>query len=124
VSLMVLIASLLGLSAMLLASMRERENELRILRMIGAKPIFIFGLIQMEALLMTALGIALAIIGLGVLISWGNALLAETFGMMLGYHFLTLENCTLLGLILLGALLVSFLPGLSAYQASLGLRKN
>ncbi|MFT7371339.1 MAG: putative ABC transport system permease protein [Oleiphilaceae bacterium] len=120
VSLMVLIASLLGLSAMLLASMRERENELRVLRTIGANPLFIFGLIQMEALLITLLAIALSILGLYGLISWGNTLLSETFGMMLGYHFLTLDNYALLGLVLLGALLVSFLPGLSAYRKSLG----
>ena len=124
VSLMVLIASLLGLSAMLLASMRERENELRILRTIGAKPLFIFGLIQMEAVLITLSAIVLAVCGLLGLIRWGNELLAESFGMMLGYDVLTLENCTLLGLVLLGALLVSFLPGLSAYKASLGVRKT
>lgn len=124
VSLMVLIASLLGLSAMLLASMRERENELRILRTIGAKPLFLFGLIQLEALLITLTAITLAVLGLLGLITWGNAWLAEAFGMTLGYHFLTVENCTLLGLVLLGALLVSFLPGLSAYKASLGVRKS
>jgi hypothetical protein len=44
--------------------------------------------------------------------------------MMLGYDFLRPENCTLLGLVLLGALLVSFLPGISAYKASLGVRKT
>ena len=124
VSLMVLIASLLGLSAMLLASMREREHELRILRTIGAKPLFLFGLIQMEALLITLTAMVLAVFGLLGLITWGNAWLAEAFGMMLGYHFLTMENCTLLGLVLLGAMLVSFLPGLSAYKASLGVRKS
>ena len=123
VSLMVLIASLLGLSAMLLASMRERENELRVLRTIGAKPLFIFGLIQMEALLMTASSIALAIFGLLGLITWGNALLAESFGMMLGYNFLRPENLTLLGFVMLGAFLVSFLPGVSAYRSSIGIRK-
>jgi putative ABC transport system permease protein len=120
VSLMVLIAALLGLSAMLLASMREREKELRVLRTIGAKPLFIFGLIQMEALLITLFAIALAILCLFGLISWGNDLLAETFGMVLGYDFLTVDNFSLLGLVVLGALLVSFLPGLSAYRKSLG----
>lgn len=120
VSLMVLIASLLGLSAMLLASMRERENELQILRTIGAKPWFIFGLIQTEALLITLFAIGLSVLGLFGLISWGNNLLAETFGMILGYHFLTTENLSLLGFVLLGALIVSFLPGISAYRKSLG----
>ena len=123
VSFMVLVASLLGLSAMLLASMRERENELRIMRTIGAKPIFIFGLIQVEALLMTITSIVLAILGLSVFIFWGNSLLSDNFGITLSYRFLNTETCTLLGIILLGAFLVSFLPGLRAYKASLAERK-
>jgi hypothetical protein len=40
--------------------------------------------------------------------------------MVLGYDFLTVDNFSLLGLVVLGALLVSFLPGLSAYRKSLG----
>lgn len=120
VSFLVLIASLLGLSAMLLASMRERTNELRVLRTIGANPIFIFGLIQAEALLITLSAITLSIISMFGLITWGNTILGETFGMTLGFNFLRAESCALLGLVLLGAVLVSFVPGLSAYRSSLG----
>lgn len=123
VSWMVLVASLLGLSAMLLASMRERENELRIMRSIGAKPLFIFGLIQIESMMMILTSIALAILGLFALIFWGNSLLSEEFGMTLSYRFLNLETGWLLGLVLVGGLLVSFMPGISAYKTSLGEKK-
>tara|TARA_R110002167_G_scaffold38699_2_gene120262 strand:+ start:2206 stop:3462 length:1257 start_codon:yes stop_codon:yes gene_type:complete len=123
VSLLVLVASLLGLSAMLLASMRERENELRVMRTIGAKPIFIFGLIQIEAFLILLSSIALAIFGLAILIFWGNNVLSEEFGVSLSYQFLNIQTCVLLGVVLLGGFIVSFIPGISAYKTSLAERK-
>lgn len=124
VSVMVLVASLLGLSAMLLATMRERENELRILRMIGARPMFIFGLIQLEVLMITFMATCLALIGLMGGIIWGNQLLSENLGMTLGYQLLTLENCTLLGLVFAGALVMGFAPAISAYRTTLRLRNS
>ena len=46
VSLLVLVAALLGLSALLLSSIRERAHEIHLLRVIGAPAWFLFLLIQ------------------------------------------------------------------------------
>jgi len=53
ISILILVAALLGLSAMLLASIRERNQEIQLLRAIGASPTFLFLLIELEALLIT-----------------------------------------------------------------------
>ena len=42
ISSLVFISALFGLSAMLLSSIRERQQEVRLLRMIGASPLFLF----------------------------------------------------------------------------------
>ena len=49
ISYLILFSALLGLAAMLLASMREREQEIKLFRAIGASPAS-FVLIQLEAL--------------------------------------------------------------------------
>ena len=61
VSALVFIAACLGVSAMLLASIRERSREIHLLRVIGAPPYILFLLIELEALLITLLSCVLAI---------------------------------------------------------------
>ncbi|MEP4431601.1 MAG: ABC transporter permease, partial [Hyphomicrobiales bacterium] len=51
----VIVASLLGMSAMLVATLSARERELAIMRTIGASPWHIAALIMMEALLLATL---------------------------------------------------------------------
>ena len=75
VSGLILIASLLGLSAMMLASIRERTQEIHLLRVIGAPPAFLFLLIEMEALIISSLSILIGAGGLyGVLTTAGDTL--------------------------------------------------
>ena len=49
ISSLVLLASLLVLAAMLLASIRERQREIAVMRIIGASPWFLLTLIETEA---------------------------------------------------------------------------
>ena len=59
VSAMVVVTALLGMAAMLLASLNARRREMAILRAIGAGPMTVVGLLLIEALLMAAVGAAL-----------------------------------------------------------------
>ena len=63
ISILVFVSSLLGLNAMLLASMRERRREIEILRSIGAPSLFIWSLLIIESLLIITIGVVLAIFG-------------------------------------------------------------
>ncbi|PPR64897.1 MAG: hypothetical protein CFH10_00120, partial [Alphaproteobacteria bacterium MarineAlpha4_Bin2] len=61
VSILVVLTSLLGMIAMLLAGIDGRRREMAILRSIGAGPRHVFALLLLEALILTALGILLGL---------------------------------------------------------------
>jgi putative ABC transport system permease protein len=121
VSALVLIAALLGLCAMLLASIREREPEIQILRSMGAGPIRLFGLIQGEAVLMMAISISLAVAGLWALTSLAAASVSNHFGVALEAFELSTPIIQRLGLFLAAGFGVSSLPSL--WIAWQGVRK-
>ena len=57
---LVFVSTTLGLSAMLVTSIKERYREMQLLRIIGASPLFIFAIIKIEAILISLLSIGLA----------------------------------------------------------------
>jgi putative ABC transport system permease protein len=118
ISILILVSSLLGLNAMLLASMRERRREIEVLRSIGAPSSFIVSLLMIESLLIVSVGVVLAVLSLLVSITAANTLVAETYGLMISSQILSSSNITALGLIYLTAILVTLLPALQAYRVS------
>ena len=118
ISILILVSSLLGLNAMLLASMRERRREIEVLRSIGAPSSFIVSLLMIESLLIVSVGVVLAVLSLLASITAANTLFAETFGLMISSQILSPSNITALGLIYLTAILVTLLPALQAYRVS------
>jgi putative ABC transport system permease protein len=62
ISVLVLAASLLGMSTMLLASMRERQRELAVMRAAGAHPSCVVLLVELEALMIMFIGTTVAVI--------------------------------------------------------------
>lgn len=81
---LILIGSLLGLGAVMIATLRERTYELAVLRTLGARPRFVFILLQFECLLVALLGIVIGVGGfvLGILIAAGPV--AEQYGIDIG----------------------------------------
>lgn len=61
VSYLVLFSAFAGLVTMLLASMKERQREIAILRASGARPWHIFSLIQLEVVVITLLAFTVAV---------------------------------------------------------------
>ena len=118
ISVLILVSSLLGLNAMLLASMRERRREIEVLRSIGAPSSFILSLLMIESLLIVSVGVVLAVGTLLASITAANTLFAETFGLMISSQILNPSNVTALGLIYLTAVIVTLLPALQAYRVS------
>ena len=118
ISVLILVSSLLGLNAMLLASMRERRREIEVLRSIGAPSSFILALLMIESLLIVSVGVVLALGALLASITAANTLFAETFGLMISSQILSPSNVTALGLIYLTAVIVTLLPALQAYRVS------
>ena len=119
VALLVLLSALLGLSATLLTSVRERRREIAVLRTLGASPWFIFMLIQAEALLITLTAAVTAVLLLTALLFASSDYLASQFGIFPDMNILNPQTLGLIGVILLGALVVSSIPAVSAYRSAL-----
>ena len=113
---LILIAALLGLSAMMLASIREREHEIHLLRVIGAPPVFLFLLIEMEALLISLLSILIATSGLYSGLQLSDNFLASGFGLHMGSTLLSGNNLLFILLIIGATIIAAALPSFFAYK--------
>jgi putative ABC transport system permease protein len=119
ISWLILATALICMTTMLLASMKEREKELAVLRALGAKAHIIILLIGTEALLLTIVGswAGYLLITLGLLL--GQPLLEQHFAMYISpyvhlasvAHFFFIAACA--------AILLSFIPAVGAYKKSL-----
>ncbi len=119
VSVLVLLASLLGMSTMLLASMRERQRELAVVRAVGAHPSFLFLLVQLEAIILALLGIVLAFIALSTMLALYQNYFSEQYGLFIAANFYSARVLVLIGIVLLATAMLALIPGVSAYRASL-----
>ena len=119
VSVLVLLASLLGMSTMLLASMRERQRELAVVRAVGAHPSFLFLLVQLEAIILALLGIVLAFIALSTMLALYQNYFSEQYGLFIAANFYSASVLVLIGIVLLATAMLALIPGVSAYRASL-----
>ena len=119
ISMLVLIAALLGLSALLLASIRERQREISVMRVLGASPWFIFLLIQIEALLITLTASIIAAVMLAITLALSTDLISARFGLHIETNFLSETNLLLLVFVMLCSFIVCLLPSITAYRRAL-----
>ncbi|WP_299981602.1 FtsX-like permease family protein [uncultured Pseudoteredinibacter sp.] len=124
VSALVLISALLGLLALQMANARERKQEIKLLRVIGASPIYIFSLVQLETLLLTVTSMAFGALMLFIALSLGQSLLSGEYGIYISANFIGYETIMLAAWILLAAILAASLPAVQAYRHSLSALKQ
>lgn len=116
VSTLVFVAACLGVSAMLLASIRERRREIQLLRVIGAPPYFLFLLIELEALLITLLS---CVSGTGLLaacLAFLQDYLVSHFGLHIEMNLFTEKSMYLIAAILSASIIVAVIPSFSGYR--------
>jgi putative ABC transport system permease protein len=119
ITLLVLVAGLVGMMTTLLASMRERQREVAILRAVGANPWYLFWLIQLEVLLLTLLAM-LGAAGLLVAALWGGQdWLAASYGLFISINPFSWYTLYWAGGILLAAAVLACIPALVAYRRAL-----
>jgi putative ABC transport system permease protein len=116
VTLLVMLATLLGMATMLLASMRERAREIALYRAIGARPWFILALIELEAVLITLGASVLGVLGVWAGLAWGQTLLQERFGLFLSSWPVSVNSLVLLAVVLASAVLLALIPAVAAYR--------
>lgn len=119
ISLLVLLGALIGMVNVLLLSMRERRHELAVLRALGYRPGFLFALLQLEALLITASSIIVALIALWAGDIWLREWLLSQFGLFLSKSLLQPGMWRLLLGIVLAAMISALLPAVNAYRHGL-----
>lgn len=118
ISYLVLLASLLGLSAMLLASIRERQQEILLLRIIGAPPSYIFLIIELEAILIALIGSGCSLLALtSVLIAFQSTLTTE-LGLRLSANLFSMNNLLILALVQIAAIIAAAIPAAMAYRSA------
>ena len=119
ISVLVLLSSLLGMNAMLLASMQFRKKELALMRLIGANPRFLFIYIQCEALIITCAGIGLGLFSLWATLHLSKPLLAAKFSLFIDTNLFSTTNGMIIALILITNSILTLLPSIQAYRISL-----
>ncbi len=115
---LILISALLGLSAMMLASIKEREREIHLLRVIGAPAFFLFLLIQLEALLISFVSMLIGTTSLYLSVFIARDLLSTNFGLHIGLNILSYNNILFLLLVVSATLVVSTIPSFTAYKSA------
>jgi putative ABC transport system permease protein len=119
ISALVLFSALLGMSTMLLASLRERRAELAVLRTIGASPVFIFALLEVEALLLCTIGLVAGMAMLGALSLAASDALQANYGLVLPPYVPDAPAALLSAAVLALAVLCAAIPALGAYRSAL-----
>ena len=122
IAILVLLAALLGMATMLLASMRERQKEIALLRAIGASPLFIFLLIEVEALLLALAGAIIGYLALTTMLVLGQSWLVSHYGLFISPWLISTPTVISVLVILCLAMLMAFIPAISCYRASLASR--
>jgi putative ABC transport system permease protein len=115
----VVLAGLLGMLTAILTSLNERRREMAILRSVGARPRHVFALLVAEAGLLATLGIAAGIALTYLLLFAGRPLLEKRFGIFVAVTGLSGSDLTILGGIVVAALLMGLLPAFRAYRNAL-----
>lgn len=124
ISWLILATALICMTTMLLASMKERNRELAVLRALGAKAYVIIIMIVIEAILLTVLGAIFGYILASISLFVGQPMLEESFGLYIN-AFIDLSLVAPFIIMTIGAaILLSFIPATMAYKKSLisGLR--
>ncbi|MPW31328.1 FtsX-like permease family protein [Agarivorans sp. B2Z047] len=119
VSICVVITGLMSMLSTLMVSLKERRREMAILRSVGAKPRHIFGLLLIEALLLSALGALLGLASMYLILGAAKPILLNQFGFYLVLNWPTVEQCYLLLAVVVVGFLAGVLPAWRAYRYSL-----
>jgi len=119
IALLVLLSSLLGMSIMLLSTLVQRQREIAVMRAMGAHASFIFLLVEIEAVLITILGVLLGAGALSLVMNLSADWLSARYGLFLESSIFNEAMLQFAGVIVVSAVLLALLPAFLAYRSSL-----
>lgn len=115
----VVVAGLLGLLTVLLATLNERRREMAILRAVGASPAHILWLFMLESLVLVGLGCLAGVALIYAALFGARPWVMSEYGFHLPWWLPSAHDGLLLAVIAGLALLFSLIPGAIAYRRSL-----
>jgi putative ABC transport system permease protein len=119
VSALVVLVGLAGMVTALMTTLNERRREMAILRALGARPRLVFGLLVLEAVLLTFIGAGFGIVLMYGALASARSLALDRFGLTLSLDWPTGIEWTLLAAVLLAGLIAGMIPALLAYRRTL-----
>lgn len=119
ISLFVVLTGLIGMLTAILTSLNERRREMAILRSVGARPWHVASLLVLEAFALALAGVVggLALLYLGIAVS--RDYVRANYGLDLPLALPSAYEWSLLGAILVAAVLMGAVPAWRAYRQSL-----
>ena len=119
ITVFVVVAGLIGMVTMLMASLNERRREMAILRSVGARPHHVFSLFVLEAGFVSVLG---AVLGVALLYAGMATVLPaiETrYGLFIAINPLSVNEWLYLGAVVGAGILAGMAPAIAAVRMSL-----
>ncbi len=119
ITMLVVIAGIIGLCTSLLSTLNERRREMAILRALGASPYAIAFLFITEAALLTFFGIALGTAGAYLGVFLARPFVEIKFGLTIPLLPLSINDIKILIIILFSGVIAGVIPAGLAYKRSL-----
>lgn len=115
ISILVFFSAALGVSAMLMSSIRERKQEIHLLRVLGAPPHYVFILIQAEAVMITLISAVLAVLLVLFSLITLQGYLVSQFGLSISTNIFSSNTAWIIGALLAVSLILSCIPAMRGY---------
>ena len=119
ISILVVIAGLVGMLTMLLASVAERRREMAVLRAVGAGRGLVFALLVTEAAVLAGAAAAVGVAAVHVATRLARDAVLERFSLVLSGQWPTLFEVAVIGAVALTGALAAVLPAWRLYRFSL-----
>ena len=119
ISAFVVLTGLLGMLTSIITSLNERRREMAILRAVGARPWHIFALLLSEAGLLAAIGVALGMCLIYLLLFVARPVVEAQFGVVIGIAPPSGWDATVAAIVIGMAVLFAIGPAWRAYRNSL-----
>ena len=104
---------------LIINSLENRKREMLIYRANGASPLDLSFMVVIEALFIGLVSIILALIFVSLISYFASSQLSIHFGISTNFSFLTVNEATILSIILLAGVLSSMVPAFITYRHNL-----
>jgi putative ABC transport system permease protein len=119
ISAFVVVVGLLGMLTTILSTLNERRREIAVLRSIGARAVHVVSLILLETLLVVTAGCVAGVGLLYGLLALARPRITRRTGVDLAVTWLDSTQLSILAAVIVGAVVVSLIPGIIAYRRSI-----